>query len=90
MKIIEKDKPKEVKICPETMGKISQLGSLNDVLTICENTECIPCIDFAHMHARNQGHPNTTLEFRNILVEIEKRLPTPPVARTTALAGMSS
>jgi deoxyribonuclease-4 len=74
IKTIEKDKPKEVKICPETMGKISQLGSLNEVITICENTECIPCIDFAHMYARNKGHPNTTPEFREILIEIEKRL----------------
>lgn len=74
LNIIEKDKPKNVKICPETMGKLSQLGTLNDVLTICENTESIPCIDFAHMHARNQGHPNNTQEFREILIEIEKRL----------------
>jgi len=70
MKLIEKDKPKSVKICPETMGKLSQLGSLNDVLTICENTECIPCIDFAHLYARHQGKIN----FREILIEIERRL----------------
>lgn len=74
LNIIEKDKPKNVSICPETMGKISQLGDLNEVLTICENTECIPCIDFAHIHARNKGHPNNTQEFREILMEIENRL----------------
>jgi deoxyribonuclease-4 len=74
LKIIEKDKPKNVKICPETMGKISQLGSLNDVIKICENTECIPCVDFAHLYARSRGNPKTTLEFSRILEEIEKRL----------------
>jgi deoxyribonuclease-4 len=70
LKLIEKNKPKTVTIRPETMGKISQLGSLNDVLTICENTECEPCIDFAHLYARNLGK----LDFRKTLEEIEKRL----------------
>ena len=70
LKLIEKNKPKAVTIRPETMGKMSQLGSLNDVITICENTECEPCIDFAHLYARNLGK----LDFRRTLEEIEKRL----------------
>jgi deoxyribonuclease-4 len=74
MKIVEKDKEKDVIICPETLGKISQLGSLNEVLTICENTECQPCIDFAHLHARTLGKMKTKKEFREALLEIEKRL----------------
>ena len=48
LKIIEKHKPKNVVILPETMGKLSQLGSLDQVLTICEQTQCEPCIDFGH------------------------------------------
>lgn len=56
------------------MGRISQLGSLNDVLTICENTECLPCIDFGHLHARSLGAMNTKEDFKKILVEIEDRL----------------
>jgi len=74
LKIVEKDKPKNVKILPETMGKISQLGSLNEVLTICENTECLPCIDFGHLHARTLGGFMKKDDFRKVLVEIEKRL----------------
>lgn len=72
--IIEKDKPKEVKLCPETMGKISQLGTVEDVIKICENTECVPCIDFAHVYAKSLGKIQTTNDFRKILEEIEKRL----------------
>lgn len=71
---IEKNKPKEVNLCPETMGKISQLGSVEDVIKICENTECKPCIDFAHIHARSLGKIKTEKDFREILEEIEKRL----------------
>lgn len=74
IKLVEKEKPDGVFICPETMGKISQLGSVKDVITICENTECLPCIDFGHLHARTLGSLKKKEDFRKILVEIEKRL----------------
>jgi deoxyribonuclease-4 len=43
-------------ICPETMGKINQLGTLEEVLELCRFDErMIPCIDFGHLNARYQG-----------------------------------
>lgn len=43
-------------VCPETAGKISQIGSLEDVVTICKNVSIAkPCIDFGHLHAREGG-----------------------------------
>lgn len=74
LKVIEKDKPEHIKILPETMGKKSQLGSLNHVLVICENTGCLPCIDFGHLHARNLGSLKEKEDFKKILIEIENRL----------------
>lgn len=74
LKIIEKDKSKDIKVMPETMGKICQLGDLNEVITICENTECVPCIDFAHLHARTFGGLKEEETFRRIICKIEKRL----------------
>jgi deoxyribonuclease-4 len=74
IKIIEKDKSENVSLLPETMGKLSQLGSLNDVIKICENTECLPCIDFGHLYARSLGKLKAKEDFRKILVEIENRL----------------
>ncbi|NQV09140.1 TIM barrel protein [Candidatus Woesearchaeota archaeon] len=74
MKIVEKDKPKNVFVYPETMGKKSQLGSVDEVITICESTECLPCIDFGHVHARDGGSLMRKQDFREILEEIEKRL----------------
>ena len=74
LKEVETQKDKSVKICPETMGKISQLGSLNEVLDICENTESEPCIDFGHLHARTLGSLMEKENFREVLNEIEKRL----------------
>ena len=43
-------------MCPETMGKINQLGDLEEVLTLCTEAEgLLPCVDFGHLYARSQG-----------------------------------
>ena len=46
----------EIIICPETMGKLNQLGDLEEVMTLCTLDErLIPCIDFGHLNARSFG-----------------------------------
>ena len=58
-------------ICPETMGKINQLGNLQEVLTMCSFDErMLPCIDFGHLNARNHGK----LNYPDIFNEIEDKL----------------
>jgi len=43
---------RNVKLGPETMGKISQFGSLDEILGLCEQIEQTqPVIDWAHLHA---------------------------------------
>ncbi len=65
----------DVHICPETMGKINQLGDLNEVLTLCELDErLIPCIDFGHLNARTLGGMNTEADFLTVFDGIENRL----------------
>lgn len=45
-----------IHICPETMGKINQLGTLYEVMELCKLDErLIPCIDFGHLNARTRG-----------------------------------
>jgi len=76
--VIEKAKAEGIKgvlLAPETTGKISQLGSLNEILTMCEEVEMVcPTIDWAHIHAREQGSIKGKREYEKILYEIEKRL----------------
>jgi len=68
---------KNVKIGPETMGKSSQFGSLDEVLSLCEEVEqAQPVIDWAHLHARDKGRFKTIDDFRKVVEEIEKRLGT--------------
>ena len=45
-----------ISLCPETMGKINQLGDLDEVLELCTVDErLVPCVDFGHLYARSLG-----------------------------------
>lgn len=49
-----------VHICPEVMGKINQLGTLDEVLTFCKAEErFLPCVDFGHLNSRTLGETNS-------------------------------
>jgi deoxyribonuclease-4 len=66
---------RDVKLGPETMGKPSQFGSLDEVLNLCEEVEQTqPVIDWAHLHARDKGRFKTIEDFHEVVEEIEKRL----------------
>jgi len=58
----------------ETMGRKSQFGSLDEVLSLCQDVEGLaPCLDFSHIHAR-EGKVNSYLDFSRVLRKVEKRL----------------
>ena len=55
-------------LCPETMGKVNQLGTLDEVLALCGVDERItPCIDFGHLNARTLGGIQTKADYAAIL-----------------------
>lgn len=57
-----------IALCPETMGKINQLGDLDEVLELCTLDErLVPCIDFGHLYARSLGADDGTEAFCRIL-----------------------
>lgn len=71
---------KKVKLGPETMGKLSQFGSLDEVLGLSEQIEQTqPVIDWAHLHARCRGCLKTIEDFRKVVEENENRLGTDAV-----------
>lgn len=64
-----------IRVCPETMGKVNQLGTLYEVLELCKIDErLIPCIDFGHLNARDRGILKTTADFEEIFQSIENAL----------------
>lgn len=65
----------EINIRPETMGKPSQFGTLEEVVSLAkEITGVLPLIDFAHLHARTIGKFNSYKEFVHILEYVKKEL----------------
>lgn len=53
----------DVNLAYETMGKHSQWGTLDETLAIAKEFDLYPCIDVAHMHARQNGAINSAKEF---------------------------
>jgi len=45
----------QVALCPETTGKLSQFGSLEEILRLMRETGCGITVDFSHLYARCQG-----------------------------------
>lgn len=77
IKTIEGQGIREVKMGPETMGKGTQLGSLEEILTICEEIEQTQLvIDWAHLHARGAGQFGKAADFRAVAEKVERRLGT--------------
>jgi len=51
-----KDEGIDLWVRPETTGKPSQFGDMDEILTLSEEIDQVmPCIDFSHFHARTNG-----------------------------------
>jgi len=69
-----------VSLSPETSGRVFQLGSLDETLTLCEKVELTkPTIDWSHIYARERGKLKTIDDFRHVINQIERRLGTESV-----------
>lgn len=68
--LMEKENIK-VWIRPETTGKATQWGDLEEIVNLSKEFEYVlPCVDFSHLHARTGGLFNTYDEFSYILEKI--------------------
>lgn len=64
-----------IRLCLETMGKINQLGDLQEVMELCALDESfLPCIDFGHLNARTLGGLSEKSSFEEIFDAIKNRL----------------
>jgi deoxyribonuclease-4 len=72
---METEKIEGVLLRPETTGKPTQYGSLDEILRLSvELPNTRPTIDFAHLHARSGGKFNTYDEFCSVLEAVHKSL----------------
>lgn len=63
-----KRKKWDVVLCPETTGKGSQFGTIDELTRLAKETGCGMCIDFAHIYARNNGNIN----YDHVMEQIKK------------------
>ena len=65
----------DITICPETLGKVNQLGTVDEIIKMCQIDErLIPTIDFGHIHVRDMGALNSIDDFERVLDKIESGL----------------
>lgn len=54
-------------LCPETMGKRGQIGTVEEIAKICSiDNRIIPTLDFGHINSFNQGSLNTAKDFAEV------------------------
>ena len=54
--------------CPETMGKLAQIGTVEEITRFCKiDPIYVPCIDFGHINAREQGSLKTVEDYKSRL-----------------------
>ncbi|MBE5756185.1 MAG: endonuclease IV [Clostridiales bacterium] len=54
----------DIKFCPETMGKLAQIGTTIEIVDFCKIDKIfLPCIDFGHINAREQGSLKTKEDY---------------------------
>lgn len=71
-----------IALCPETMGKINQLGDLDEVLELCTLDErLVPCVDFGHLYARSLGADEGQEAMERMLDRMEEVLGTQRASR---------
>lgn len=50
--------------CPETMGKLGQIGTIEEITRFCKIDKIyIPAVDFGHINAREQGSLKTEQDY---------------------------
>ncbi len=58
-------------IAPELMGKINQLGNLDEIIAFCRvDDRTIPTIDFGHLNSRTKGALNSPEAFENVIIKL--------------------
>jgi len=64
-----------IHICPETMGKVKQLGTVEEVIKLCQLDErLIPTIDFGHVNSMTLGGLKNKEDFYYIFDDIKNKL----------------
>ncbi len=58
----------DFKLCPETMGKLNQIGTVEETLEFCKiHDKLYPCFDFGHINSYMRGGIKCKDDYRRII-----------------------
>ena len=58
----------DMAFCPETMGKLAQIGTPEEIVRFCKiDPVFTPCVDFGHVNAREQGSLKGEEDYKRLL-----------------------
>lgn len=65
----------DIFICPETMGKVKQLGTVEEVCELCSvDEQLLPTIDFGHVNSMSLGGLKTKADFEKVFDILKNKL----------------
>lgn len=74
-KVLEAVDPGDIRLGLETMGKLNQLGTLEEVLALCRVApQYHPVVDFGHLNARENGRFTDADSYRYVFDKIGQTL----------------
>lgn len=66
--VIKSNGDDDLIICPETMGKQAQIGTVDEVIKLCQLAPNVyPCVDFGHVNSLLGGALKTADDFQRII-----------------------
>ena len=69
-------------VCPETMGKENQLGTVEEIARLCALDPIFtPCVDFGHINAREQGSLRTKDDYKRVIDTLARAIDWERVSR---------
>ena len=78
LKVVDKETQTgfgDLLICPETMGKYTQIGNAEEIVDICSlHPMLVPTFDFGHLNCLVQGGLKTKDDFKTLLELIKTKL----------------
>lgn len=73
--MIENEGLDDMILCPETMGKFRQIGTVEEIVELCKiHPMLIPCLDFGHINSYTQGALKTADDYRKVIDYVYKHL----------------
>ena len=75
LKVLDEKGFTDYYLCPETMGKHGQIGTVEEIAKICSIDErIIPTIDFGHVNSFTGGGLKTVEDFEKVILTFKEHL----------------